>query len=273
VSIAWTTLLIIALLMPGISFFVGYWTRERYSHEIVNSTAVGEIGMAVFVATSIHLLAWWFLWCFWDFSPSFYFRPLSDYATAPPWLVLDQFFNRLWPSLIYLLATSIMGFVIGLATAWLVMFGLLRWLAAHPWAYDLIREGQLRGTVTAYVLTNITENNRTLKYSGHLEEFFLEKNGCFSYVVLKDCQRYYMIFDGDAPKTGPREKLFRIGNSTDKKFEHLFIDGKSIANILFDPSVGDFDATKKGTEALDAELDKFIQELLDERDRQNATVR
>jgi hypothetical protein len=46
-SIAWTSILIIALLLPGVFFFIGYATGDRYTREIVKSSAIGEIGWAV----------------------------------------------------------------------------------------------------------------------------------------------------------------------------------------------------------------------------------
>lgn len=272
-SFAWTTVFIIALLMPGIAFFIGYWARERYSREIVKSTAVGEVGMAIFIATVIHLFGWWVLWKTAGFDPSFYYRPLAEFENAPHWLVLDQFFARLWPSLLYLISTSIVGFGLGYLIALMVMFGWLRGLATHAWAYDLIKEVKKRGTVTAYVLTTTVENNRAMMYTGHLEEFYLDANGWFAYIVLKDCQRFFMKFDGDCPTTGPREALFRIREPSARKWEHLVIDGKNISNILFDPSIGDIAPTSTGATALDEALRAFQQELLDQATKQGPTIR
>lgn len=252
---------IIALLMPGISFFIGYWARERYSREIVKSTAVGEVGMAIFVAAIIHLLMWWVL-CWIDHDPFFKLRPLfhDSAAAAPAIWFAEKIADQIWLGLWYLVGTSILGFGVGYFAAWLVMFGPLRFLATHAWAYDLMREVKARGIVTAYVFTTIVENEKAIMYSGHLEEFYLDANGWFSYVVLKDCTRFYMLMDKDHPKTGDRQPLFRIEDGKSRKWEHLVIDGKSICNILFDPGVGYIDPST-GTVELDEALDRLIDEI------------
>jgi NADH:ubiquinone oxidoreductase subunit 5 (subunit L)/multisubunit Na+/H+ antiporter MnhA subunit len=253
-SIAWTTILIIALLLPGVGFFAGYWSQERYSRELVKSAAIGDVGMAVFMALVIHVGSFLLLYWFVGFDLSFYIRPLTDYHTTPEWLIVDQFLHRLWPALFYTIAVTILGFLFGLFIAHMVMFGWLRFLATHKWAYDLIKEKK-NGTVTTFVMTNITENNRVLMYAGHLEDFFLGTDGCFTYVVLKNGSRYFMTIEGDAPTTTSRTPLFRTPDNATRRWEHLVISGENIANVLFDP-IGHFkfQVGEKGQEALDKAL-------------------
>jgi len=57
-SVAWTTVLIIALLFPGVFFFVGLFFTERFSREVVRSNAIGEVGLAILVALVLHLAAY-----------------------------------------------------------------------------------------------------------------------------------------------------------------------------------------------------------------------
>jgi len=60
-SVAWTTILIIALLFPGVFFFIGLSLKERFSREVIRSNAIGEVGLAILVALILHLLAYWIL--------------------------------------------------------------------------------------------------------------------------------------------------------------------------------------------------------------------
>lgn len=254
-SIAWTTVLIIALLLPGVGFFAGYWSQERYSRELVKSAAVGEVGMAVFMAIVVHLACLQFLWLTVGFDVSFFVRPLTDYYNEPAWLVADQFLGRLWPALYYTISATAFGFLCGLIIARIVMFGPLRWLATHKWAYDLIKEKK-SGTVTAFIMTNLVENKRILMYAGHLEDFYLGPDGCFTYIVLKNCARYYMAIEGAAPTTTHRTPLFRAArDNSERPWEHLVISGSNIANVLFDP-IGHirFEGVEEGQKILDAAL-------------------
>jgi hypothetical protein len=172
-STAWAAIVVtVVLLLPGVGFFAGYWAQERYSREIVKSTAIGEVGFALFFALLIHLLAWWALSRFWSFDPAFHFAPLAEHADTPNWLIMRQITARLWGVLLYIIATTAVGFIIGLFVGWMVMFGWFRFLATHKWAYDLIKEKN-SGIVRTYLMTNIAENNRVLMYTGHLEEFYL----------------------------------------------------------------------------------------------------
>jgi len=258
VSLAWTTVLIVTLLLPGLAFFAGFWARERYSRELVRSSAVGEVGMAVFVAIVLHLSAWQLL-ALVGADPSQYFRPLAELEAAPKLLAEEQSLTKLWPPLVYTVCMSVAGFAIGQLVAWCIMFGWLRPLATHQWAYDLLKEKR-RGVVTTYVFTNVLESRRAMMYAGHLEEFYLDANGSFSYVVLKNCTRYYMKLEDDSPRTSKRESLFRVSNIGARRWEHLVIDGKYIANILFDP-LGHIEQTDKGAARLEAELARQIAHL------------
>src|SRR5438067_996986 len=98
-SLAWTTIFIIILLLPGVFFFIGFAARERYSREIVRSTAIAEVGLALLFAILLHLAAWEFLYRIFGFSPATFFRPIEALDRVPPWLMLTYGFDLLWPIL------------------------------------------------------------------------------------------------------------------------------------------------------------------------------
>jgi NADH:ubiquinone oxidoreductase subunit 5 (subunit L)/multisubunit Na+/H+ antiporter MnhA subunit len=252
-NVAWTTIAVILFLLPGIGFFVGYWSQERYSREIVSSTAVGEVGMALFVALGIHFAVFAILRAATGFSLFAYILPLIDFDSEPRSVLVDQIQSRISPIIVYILVTCVLSFIVGLIIARIAMFGFLRqYFAAHGWAYDLISEKKRsNGIVTTHVLTNLSDNTRTIMYLGHLEDFYLDASGSFSYIVLKNCSRFYMVFDPNAPTTTARVPLFRVPDHADRRWEHLVIQGSTIANVLFDPlgeTIIQTDATQRALE-------------------------
>jgi hypothetical protein len=212
--------------------------------------------MAVFMALAMHFVVLAFLHAVSGFSIFFYLRPLAKFDSEPREFLIEQVSNRIDGIILYILCTCVAAFLIGLFIARLAMFGFLRqFLATHGWAYDLIREKNKRsGVVTTYVLTNSTGDDKNMMYVGHLEDFYLEANGFFSYIVLKNCSRCFMAFGQDAPTTTARVPLFRVPDHAGRHWEHLVIPGSNIANVLFDPLGEVITETEGGTRALDAAL-------------------
>jgi hypothetical protein len=254
-EVAWTTVVIIALLLPGVFFFIGYSTGSRYSREIVRSSAIGEVGLAVFISIIIHLLAWSVVALIFDFDLTKSLRRAAGYDSFLDWLIVDGE-KRILPLAIYVLATALVGLGVGAAISWAIRRGRLRFLVTHKWISEVARSMR-DGLVTAYVMTRTVENNRVLMYKGVLAEFYQDKEGKFVYIVLKTCSRYFMTFEDASPKTGEQLQLFggSLGRS-DRIWEFLQIDGENIANILFDPSPQIVE-NKAGTEALNTALREF----------------
>lgn len=137
-------------------------------------------------------------------------------------------------------------------------------MATHKWVYEVVKfSGKRRGVVTAYVMTKTVENNRALMYKGLLQEFYLNADGRFAYIVIKNCTKYYMKFDDDAPKTGAQLSLFKSEDDggPGRVWNYLMIDGGNIANILFDPSPAILQ-TDRGTKALEEAI-RDLQEKID----------
>src|SRR5271165_4607394 len=246
-TVAWTTLLVVLFLLPGVGFFIGYWSQERYARQIISSTAVGEVAMAFYAAVAIHFVALAVLHALNGFSIFFYIQPLVDFDSEPRRVVVEQIKSRIDGVVFYVLFTCALSIFAGLAFARIAMFSSLRnYLATHGWAYDLIhgkggkhgpfslRRGQKRFVATQ-VLTKSVENNRAIMYSGHLADFFLDSSGAFSYLVLKNCSRFYMAFEDDNPTTTSHVRLLSDPHNLTRDWEYLVIQGSDIANVLFDP--------------------------------------
>lgn len=258
-EVAWTTILIIALLFPGVFFFIGYATSHRYTREIVKSSAIGEVGGAIFVAIIIHLLAWGVL-SFFGFNLASNLKKAADYGDGVSrGEYIDQVVSLILPVSIYVLVTALIGLGAGRAVSFAVSRGLFPFLVTHKWI-NQVQRSMKTGLVTAYVMTNTIENNRVLMYKGILAEFYQQREGRFEYVVLKSCSRYFMTFDQASPKTGEQMQLFasQIGRP-EGVWDFLQIEGANIANILFDPSPQIVE-TKEGAAALEKALIEILNE-------------
>ncbi|WP_438278392.1 hypothetical protein [Nitrobacter sp.] len=167
-SIAWTTIIVIALLLPGVFTFIGYSTTERFSRDIIKTSAVGEIGAAVLIAIVVHLIALWIL-TLCGFSLTEFIQPLIDHENLPASTIANLVVQRLAPIAIYVVVTALAGTVVGWLIATAVIRGGLPRLGKHKWIYTVMNASR-EGIVTAHVMTTTAENNRILMYKGILSE-------------------------------------------------------------------------------------------------------
>lgn len=251
-SIAWTTVLVIVFLFPGILFHVGLYAWERIPREIVRVGVIGEIAVAVFVSIAVHLLAWLLLgWA--DV------RLDALLATA---VALDSSSPTSAATVIgawgptcggYVLASGTFGFLAGLALGWTGVF------ATHKWARELRSPDVL---VTVYVMTKTVIDDKALMYRGGLTEFYLKPDGSISYLVLNGAQKFHMSATDDHWSMTEAHLLFGPddGEGRAKSWSFLAIDGANIANILFEKSP-EIDVTGSGADALNKALEELERSL------------
>ena len=254
-SVAWATIAIIALLFPGVFFFLGLSSTERFSREVVRSNAIGDVGLAILVALCLHMVVYAILSPA-GFDLAQFLEPLVNYDKLPN--LRPVVTAVVWGAGYTILMAGI-GWLIGLGAATLPFFVRHKWITT-------VNQSMQDGIVTAYVMTTTVQNNRVLMYKGVLSEFYLTIDGSLTYIVLKSCSRFFMKMDDEGPTTTEQLKLFGSAqDSRDKQsWDYLFIDAKNIANVLFDPSP-EIKATSAGNEALDqalAKLRKALEETL-----------
>jgi hypothetical protein len=250
-SLAWTTALIIALILPGVAFFLGLSWEERHSREIIRSAAVGDIAMAFFVAALIHFLFVGLPFQLDWYDAADYMGPLTDYDHTPHAVFLEQAFSKFIVLVEYIVVTTIVGYGVGFGFAHLMMRGPLRTFAIHEWYYDLVK-GRKDGFVTTFVMTKTSDGSSTLIYSGHLTNFYLNADGNFSYIVLKDYSRHFLDLAKNQVMT-PGTRL--VPTEQKRLWNHLVISGDNISNVTFDPvrNVA-FAEVDEGAQLLDARL-------------------
>src|SRR5262249_34556041 len=244
-------------------FFVGLAAFERLSRDIIRTGVVSEIALAIVVAVVIHTVAI-SLMSTAGFRLSGFLGPLADYDKTPHSQFLSHSADHLLPAIIYLGLTSLAGLGLGALAAMGVVSGPLRFLATHKWIYDIIDADRKGRIVTAFVMTNTTQNNRVLMYRGRVQELFLGADGKLSYIALRNCARYYMMFEGTEPMTSNQLELFGTKQRTRSTAlsAFLLIDGSNIANVLFDSSPEIIESAE-GERALDEALEAIRRAAMD----------
>jgi hypothetical protein len=257
-SVAWTTVAVIVLLLPGILFFNGVATYDRLSREIIRSNVIGEVALAIVVALIIHTISISALSTI-GFRLTGYLRPVADYATMPPSELLAKLGERLFATVCYLLGTALLGFIAGALVAIGIVSGPFRRFAMHKWVYDVIDYSRKGRIVTAYIMTTMSEADKIIMYKGRVHEFFLSPDGKLSYVVLKNCAKYFMKIEEGLKTTKQQEILgtrsMFIGQAV---WNYFVIDGSNIANVLFDSSP-EIKETTEGEEALRRALEWLME--------------
>ena len=190
-SLAWSTLAIIVLLLPGVLFFIGLFLPKKFSRDVAPASPLAELGAAVLIALAVHGVAFVVLVGGWNT-----FLPQPDLETLFALLQLPEddrealhqieanlMSNAPWV-VTYLLGTSLVGALLGWATGFAIVrdkFALRR-VARHSWVYDLVSDD--RGNLPfAYVLTNVQHQEHVLMYRGSLKAFGLAPDGRFSYLL------------------------------------------------------------------------------------------
>lgn len=249
-SLAWSTVALLVLLLPGFLFFVGLYLPERISRDIIPGGTLTQLGGIVLVAFFVHALLYavlmsacgslsWLPCISFDAALSTFSPDLKE-AASPSALAQNMNVHRWW-ILAYFLGTSGFGLLIGFITGVLIVTGPFRFLAKHSWIYDLVDLDDSSFTL-AYVLTNIRTDDRILMYRGYLQEYCFTPEGKISYLVLMGCSRYYMKLENKKPITTAAKDWLVIGQSSDglmtdgseKQWSFMVIEGEDIANVVFD---------------------------------------
>jgi hypothetical protein len=248
-SLVWTTVVLLILLLPGFLFFVGLYSKDRMSRDVAPGSVLTQLSGVALIAFFTHgmlylLLLWachFFIWlpCI-SISGLAATMQLTD-LDGDTLSSLDLMFQyaAAW-ILAYVLGTCALGFSMGLLVAYFVVNGHLRNVARHGWIYDLLAADTNGGLIHAFVLTHIREANRVLTYRGYLRDFYFSPDGRIAYLVLKTCRRYYLVLDEQSPRTSDPKDWKTIGathgpdSPMQRHWSYFMIEGEDIANVVFD---------------------------------------
>lgn len=250
-SIAWGSLVLLVVLLPGVLFFVGIYWPEQFTRETEPRSPLGQLAGALLVAFVVHGFAYSFLssvcgGLFPCISISALLQTINlDPRDAVEVRRIGSMMRQFrWWILAYVTGTAVAGIVLGAVYGSLVATGKFRRFSRHHWIYTL----SVDGLTYAYVLTNVGYDDRLLMYKGFLRAFGLQQDGRFSYIVLTDVTRMYMKLAETGSETSGMELQKIIGASSPgkvilpaeptkskKRVQSLFvIDGQDVSNAVFD---------------------------------------
>lgn len=282
-SLAWGSLVLLVVLLPGVLFFVGLYIPEKFTRDASEHTALGQLAGVLLISLIVHgmLYAAAPLFCGRHFFDTSVRVPCVDFeglltaltlkdpdAGAIKSVAANVSANRYW-ILLYVLVSAAAGVGLGALTGYRVVDGSFSFLTQHRWAYKLSLGDRL---TTAWVLTNIREGERVLMYRGFPRAFHLKRDGTFSYVVLEHVRRGYLVLGAKGPYASDGGRWLPMGQSTRnaetsepgaqrRRFvESLFaIEGEDIANIVFDR----YDVAFR-LDLSDADITRVMRRVLEE---------
>ena len=159
-SLAWGSLVLLLVLLPGVLFFVGLYFPEKF--------ALGQLAGVLLIAILVHGVLY-------NVSPLLCgkYLPCIDIRLFLRALTLDKPENSSLPAVAdniaenrgwilgYIALSSLFGTGLGWLTGTRVVAGGLSFLTQHRWAYRLSVGDEL---TTAWVLTGIQDGSRVLMY-------------------------------------------------------------------------------------------------------------
>jgi hypothetical protein len=268
-SIAWATIALVVLLLPGVLFFIGQYLPEQFTRDTTPRSALGQLAGVVLISLLVHglyftiqpVLCHW-LWSLPCIDLTYVLGLLN--AGRPGEIELSTLASDIERYRVeiftYLLASALAGFTIGAGLGNAIRRGHFRFLAQHRWVLDLPLP-QAASHTYAHVLTRISHEGRQLVYRGRVEQFGLLANGQFSYVVLSGTHRAYMrllegasVMDSKPHPIGTGANVSPSGQG--RRLKSLFVvEGPDIANVIFDSYAVDIRAEPEALEEL-SEIEK-----------------
>lgn len=275
-ALAWGGLVLLVALLPGFLFFVGLYFPEEFTRETEQRSPMGQLAGVLLVSILVHSAMWWLVGmtcgskipCI---SPSAFLQAVTleslrtgSAGTSALVDVANNFGSFANWIILYSLFACTLGTLMGWFSGWMVVTGRWRFLSRHPWVYAL----RLRENLTiAYVMSDVQDDDRILMYQGFLKSFGLRSDGRFSYMILSDPVRCYMILDREAPRTSAKDKWLPIGDGQPGQHTlssrlagggarrvtaFLAIEGENIANVVFERFAIEPSALRISTTEFDA---------------------
>jgi hypothetical protein len=278
-TIAWGSLVLLVLLLPGFLFFLGIYWPEKFTRENEQRSPLGHLAAVLLVSVAVQglglaitsVICGRLIPCI---DIGLLLDTLSPTAETRD-RVAAMFRENVWWILTYQLATGAAGLVLGAVYSQLTAWGLLRRLVRHRWIYELNTEG----FTYAHVMTHVREGSRILMYKGFLVTFGLQQDGRFSYVVLRDVVRFYMDLLPDGATTSPEKQQKKIGSAAGNRVDdpagsaqlrklhsYFVIEGEDVANAVFDR----LEARMRGPRNFNEALERVQREMEEARKRLEA---
>jgi hypothetical protein len=265
--LAWSTLVVLVLLLPGFLFFAGLYRPERISHDSAPVSPIGQLAGIVGVAFALHAGAYLVIngalcrlpaldaGCV-HLHALFAVLRLENAASSDFASLRQMFDTNMLRIALYFAALSAMGYFIGVKVGHLIEAGPLRTFARVPWVFELASNASGAEStyqlVQAHVLTKTSYNGKSLLYQGVVIDFRVAVDGAIKNIVLKNARSALLDISSDTPIRRPLVlPLAQAHHAT----EFLVLGAADIVNVYLE-KVTPVEASAAELRQLDEELRK-----------------
>ncbi|HKW82397.1 MAG TPA: hypothetical protein VJN68_01480 [Burkholderiaceae bacterium] len=282
-SIAWATVVLVVLLLPGFCFFWGFYLPHQVTRESVPANPLAQLAGVVIYGFFFHGIAYWLVNRVLDgghCEPAAVLLPCLDFDLfasivrldgTPPvgktLPALNQHFATYsgW-ILLYFAVAAGLSMLIGWGAGALVANGTLpmnrhRYLFTLEQARKAANEEDAALLVRAHVLSKTTHGDLVVLYDGLVRDFFARADGTINYLVLRGPRSTTLKIEaGKSRPSGDPQPLASGQGDSSQAF--LLIASDDIANVYFEPIT--VVQTKDSQEELDAALKRMDDSAAEE---------
>lgn len=278
-SIAWATVVLVVLLLPGFCFLWGFYLPHQVTRESVPVNPLTQLAGVVIYGFFFHGTAFWAANSLIDgeqCAPNVAVVRCLDFdqlaaivridGAPSPGKAIPQLNESLTktsgPILLYFVVAGALSLGIGYFAGTLVSKGVLP-LNRHRYLFTLEQARKVADSdsptallVRAYVLSKTANNGLVVLYEGLVQDFFARADGTINYLVLRGPSSSTLeIKSGSAQPAGASAALGKATADTSQAF--LVITSEDIANVYFEPTT--LVQSQQGTKTLDDALAKDEQ--------------
>jgi hypothetical protein len=277
-SIAWATVVIVVLLLPGFAFFWGLYSPNQVTREVSPASPLAQLAGVVIISFLIHACAYFVIntrLCLGTGPGAVPGMPCVDFdqfaallrieAFTLPGTPLRPFRSMLdryagW-ILVYFGATGAITGLLGFGAGKLIENGYLSGFTRHRYLFMLERGRKKKGAelVRAHVLSRTQNLSNVIFYDGILQDFFAKADGTISYVVLHDARTSTIEITGSGTLHSSTSIPLDIGGESLGTKPLLVITSENIANVYFEPLNEVRIESGADTDILDRAIDELEQ--------------
>jgi hypothetical protein len=286
-SIAWATVVIVVLLLPGFAFFWGLYSPNQVTREVSPASPLAQLAGVVIISFLIHACAYFVIntrLCLGTGPGALPGMPCVDFdefaallrieAFALPGTPLRPFRSMLdhyagW-ILVYFGATGAITGLLGFGAGKLIENGYLSGFTRHRYLFMLERGRKKKSAelVRAHVLSRTQNLSNVIFYDGILQDFFAKADGTISYVVLHDARTSTIEITGGGTLHSNTSIPLDIGGEGLGIKPLLVITSENIANVYFEPLNAVRIESGADTDILDRAIDELEQSSTDTHSQQ-----
>ena len=272
-SIAWATVVIVVLLLPGFAFFWGLYAPNQVTREVSPASPLAQLAGVVIISFFVHAFAYLAVNTGLCANFPLIAVPCVDFDELSALVRIDAFTLPGTPPatfrgmldlyifwiLLYFLATGTLTGLAGFGVGKLIENGHLRGFTRHRYLFLLEkgRKNEESELVRAHVLSRTQNLNTVIFYDGILQDFFAKADGTISYIVLHDANTSAMEITATGPAHSKDSLPLDVESRVRATKPFLVITSENIANVYFEP----LNVVRIESGADTEILDKAIDEL------------